>query len=95
MLRKGHELERPYTGEEDRRWCFAGARIWLDVVKAPEDLDCGIPLYAVVFAQVRLLCAVDFHQRNVLLFQRRCSLFIFGCKSLAVTTPWRKELGKY
>lgn len=76
------------------RWCFSCAGVWCDVVKATEDLDGRIALDAIIFAQLCLLCAVNFDEGNILLFQSGCSLLILRCESLAVATPWRKELGK-
>ena len=81
-------------GEEDARWRFAGARVWLNVVETAEDLDCRIAFDAIVFAKICLFCAVNFHQRNVPLFQRRRSFLIFRRESLAVTAPGRKEFGQ-
>jgi hypothetical protein len=81
-------------GVEDVRWCFAGARVWLDVVKASEDLDCWVSLNAIVFTKFCLFCAVDLYKRNVLLFQSCSGFLIFGRESLAVAAPWRKEFRK-
>jgi hypothetical protein len=76
------------------RWCFAGARVWLDVVKTSKDLDCWVSLDAIVLTQFCLLCAVDLYKRNVLLFESCSGFLIFGRESLAVAAPWSKEFGK-
>lgn len=81
------------TGDLRRR--LSGTRICLDVVRAPEDFDGRISLDSIVLAEITLGRAVDLDQRDVLLFQRCCGLFVLGSESLAVATPRSKELGQH
>lgn len=62
-----------------------------DVFKATEDLQGGVSLNAILLAQLRLLCAVNFDELNVLLLQGRGGLLVFWGEGLAVAAPWGKD----
>ena len=72
--------------DTDVRLSLSLTGVWGDVVGSAEDLDSWVPFYAIFLAELRFLCAVDLYQLDVLLLKCRCSLFIFWCKSFAMST---------
>lgn len=76
------------------RWCLPRAAVGCDIVEASEDLEGRITLDTVFLAQFRLLCAVNFGQRNVLLFQLCGSFFVLGGEGFAVAAPRCENWGR-
>lgn len=60
-----------------------------NVVGAAEDLECRVAFNTIGLAQLGLLCAVNFGQLNVLLFESSGSLLVFGGQGFAVTAVRR------
>ena len=65
-----------------------------DVLWAAEDLEGRVSLNTVLLAELRLLCAVDLDELDVLLLQGCGGLFVFWGEGLAVAAPWRVEPGR-
>jgi hypothetical protein len=76
---------------DDLRSSLSLASVWANVVRASENFESWVSLYAVALAQIRLLSAVDLGQLDVLLLQRRCGLLVFWGEGLAVTAPWCED----
>jgi hypothetical protein len=68
----------------DSRICLPLALVGIDVVKTTENLEGGIALDAVVCAEVRLFCAVNLHQCDILLLECGCRLLVLRGERLAV-----------
>lgn len=68
-----------------------GARVGSDVVEATEHLECWVTFDAVLLAEIGLLGAVDFDERNVLFLQSGGSLLVLWSQSLAVAAPRCKD----
>lgn len=73
---------------------LALARVGSDILKATEDLEGGVTLDALVFAEVGLLSAVNLGELDVLLLEGCSGLLILGGEGLAVTAPGSKDYGK-
>jgi hypothetical protein len=73
---------------------LALARVGSDILKATEDLEGGVTLDAMVFAEVGLLSAVNLGELDVLLLEGCSGLLILGGEGLAVTAPGSKDCGK-
>jgi hypothetical protein len=72
---------------------LALARVGSDILKATEDLEGGVTLDALVFAEVGLLSAVNLGELDVLLLEGCSGLLILGGEGLAVTAPGSKDCG--
>lgn len=73
---------------------LALARVGSDIVKATEDLEGGVTLDALVFAEVGLLGAVNLGELDVLLLESCGGLLVLGGEGLAVTAPGSKDCRK-
>jgi hypothetical protein len=73
---------------------LALARVGSDIVKATEDLEGGVTLDALVFAEVGLLSAVNLGKLDVLLLESCGGLLVLGGEGLAVAAPGSKDCRK-
>lgn len=75
----------------DQRVGLALTAVGRDVVEATEDLQGGVALNAVLLAEIRLLCAINLDELDVLLLQCGGSGLVLGSERLAVTAPWCED----
>jgi hypothetical protein len=68
----------------DLRICLTLTGVGRDVLLSTEDLESRVSLNAIILAELRLLCAVNLDERNVLLLEGCGSLLVLGSESLAV-----------
>lgn len=73
------------------RRCLALALVGGDVLQTTEDLEGRVTLNTVLLAELRLLCAVNLDELDVLLLQGRGGLFVFWGEGLAVAAPWCED----